>query len=140
LIPSCNRASVAARFREFVAAPVDPPCLELAAQLGEQTARRRLGCDFPVEVILSPLRMADRMLAIYIVRDISERKAAEAAMRRAQEELERRVAERTADLAKANEYLQIEIAERKRAEEERLRHVEQLEAAAAQIREQSLAL
>jgi signal transduction histidine kinase/ActR/RegA family two-component response regulator len=56
------------------------------------------------------------------------------------EELERRVRERTVDLERANEYLQIEIAERKKAEEERLRHVAQLEAAAVQIREQSLAL
>jgi signal transduction histidine kinase/ActR/RegA family two-component response regulator len=56
------------------------------------------------------------------------------------EELERRVRERTADLERANEYLQIEIAERKKAQEESLRHVAQLEAAAAQIREQSLAL
>ena len=56
------------------------------------------------------------------------------------EELERRVRERTADLERANEYLQIEIAERKKAEEESLRHVAQLEAAANQIREQSLAL
>src|SRR5438552_1072561 len=56
------------------------------------------------------------------------------------EELERRVQERTADLERANEYLQIEIAERKKAEVESLRHVAQLEAAAAQIQEQSLAL
>src|SRR5437764_1153573 len=55
-------------------------------------------------------------------------------------ELERRVRERTADLERANEYLQIEIAERKKAQEASLRHVAQLEAAAAQIREQSLAL
>src|SRR5256885_6654725 len=56
------------------------------------------------------------------------------------EELERRVRERTADLERANEYLQIEIAERKKAQEESQRHVAQLEAAAARIREQSLAL
>src|SRR5438045_5008076 len=52
------------------------------------------------------------------------------------EELERRVRERTADLERANEYLQIEIAERKKAQEESQRHVAQLEAAAARIREQ----
>ncbi len=56
------------------------------------------------------------------------------------EELERRVRERTADLERVNEYLQIEIAERKKAQEESQRHVAQLEAAAARIREQSLAL
>src|SRR5262249_17419303 len=54
------------------------------------------------------------------------------------EELERRVRERTADLERVNEYLQFEIAQRKKAQEESQRHVAQLEAAAAQIREQSL--
>jgi signal transduction histidine kinase/ActR/RegA family two-component response regulator len=56
------------------------------------------------------------------------------------EELERRVRERTAELERINEYLQIEIAERKKAQEESQRHVAQLEAAAAQIHQQSLAL
>jgi len=56
------------------------------------------------------------------------------------QELERRVRERTSDLERANAHLQIEIAERKRVQEESLRQVAQLEAAAEQIRDQSLAL
>jgi two-component sensor histidine kinase len=39
-------------------------------------------------------------------------------LRKAHDELERRVEERTAELAEANEALQVEIAERKRAEEQ----------------------
>jgi two-component sensor histidine kinase len=39
-------------------------------------------------------------------------------LRKAHDELERRVEERTAELARANEALQVEIAERKRAEEQ----------------------
>jgi len=49
-------------------------------------------------------------------RDITERKRAEEALRRAHDELEIRVQERTEDLARANEALRAEILERERAE------------------------
>jgi len=47
---------------------------------------------------------------------VIERKQAEKALQKAHDELERRVQERTAELAQANEELQAEITERKRAE------------------------
>lgn len=49
--------------------------------------------------------------------DITERKQAEEALRKAHDELEIRVAERTAELAKANQELRSEIIERKKAED-----------------------
>ncbi|HOU55124.1 MAG TPA: PAS domain-containing protein [Myxococcota bacterium] len=49
--------------------------------------------------------------------DITEQKTAVEAIQRAREELEVRVAERTADLARANEELRREVAERQRAEQ-----------------------
>jgi len=49
--------------------------------------------------------------------DITERKQTDEALRRAREELEIRVQERTAEIAKANQVLQVEITERKKTEE-----------------------
>ena len=50
--------------------------------------------------------------------DITERKLAEVALRRAHENLERRVKDRTADLEDANQRLRVEIEQRRLAEQE----------------------
>ena len=51
-----------------------------------------------------------------LVQNITQRKEAENALRKANEELEQRVEARTKELAKANEILQAEISDRKQAE------------------------
>jgi PAS domain S-box-containing protein len=52
-----------------------------------------------------------------ITRDLTERKKAEDDIRRARDELEERVKERTAELARSNDSLKAELAGRKQAEE-----------------------
>ena len=53
-----------------------------------------------------------------MIQDISAQKQAQLALQKAHNELEKRVAERTSELAKANTLLQQEIAERKQAKEQ----------------------
>lgn len=71
-----------------------------------------------VRAFVYPLKDGDEIRAVVIVHDdITHGKLAEEAERKAREELERRVEERTAELERANAALQSEVAERKRAEE-----------------------
>lgn len=61
-----------------------------------------------------------------VVMDITERKQAEDALRRTRDDLEERVRERTAELAKANEELWMEVSERIKAEQALLNSSEKL--------------
>ena len=85
----------------------------------ELELNRKDGSTVWTEVKMAFLRDPDgRPVGILgVARDITERKEAEQALRKAHDELEIRVQERTADLAKINEELRIEIAERVRAEQ-----------------------
>jgi PAS domain S-box-containing protein len=65
----------------------------------EWMATRYGGEPFPVEVLLTPLRIGGRLWLVTSSRDISERKAAERELQELNQSLERRVAERTAMLA-----------------------------------------
>lgn len=72
-----------------------------------------------VEVHAHPIfdRDGNVVQVIEYTLDITERKQMEQALLKVRDELEARVRERTADLARANEALRAEIAERKKAEE-----------------------
>ena len=83
----------------------------------EIPAMRADGSEFPVEMAITPVPLENQTLFTAYLRDITERKQAEEALRQAREELEAHVQTRTAELSQANQALQNEIGERRRAEE-----------------------
>jgi PAS domain S-box-containing protein len=74
------------------------------------------GTEIPVELTVAPLVTNRARSFLSITRDITERKRAQEELRRAHDELEKRVQERTAELEALNERLLQEIGERTRAE------------------------
>jgi PAS domain S-box-containing protein len=88
----------------------------------------------------SPLRGESGSIigGLAIIRNITERKRAEEALRKAHDELELRVQERTRELATANEVLKAEIAER-RLIESALKSRARQQAAVARLGQQALA-
>jgi len=69
----------------------------------EVRAQRRDGTTFPVALAVSEVHLDGRRIFTGIVHDLTARVQAEEALRRARDELEVRVQERTAELAMANE-------------------------------------
>ncbi|MBI4303371.1 MAG: PAS domain S-box protein [Chloroflexi bacterium] len=76
------------------------------------------GREISIDESAAPIRDDEDNIigAILVFHDVTERERAEEALRKANDELERRVAERTADLALTNENLKQEIEQRRQAE------------------------
>jgi PAS domain S-box-containing protein len=89
------------------------------------TALRKDGTEFPVEISLSFTQVQGSLLVMAFISDISQRKQAEDALKRSEEqlivyaaELERKVEMRTEALNNTINKLEEEVIERKKAEEE----------------------
>jgi PAS domain S-box-containing protein len=79
---------------------------------------RKDGTEFPMAASVSRLDVAGDRTFTIICSDVTQDVRAAEELRRAHDELELRVRERTADLLTSNQSLQSEILERKHAEEE----------------------
>src|SRR5882672_3858866 len=71
----------------------------------EVAARRQDGVEFPIEISFSEIQIDGQPCFVGFLRDISRRKAAEDALRVANQDLEQRVAARTQELTRANKRL-----------------------------------
>jgi two-component system, cell cycle sensor histidine kinase and response regulator CckA len=87
------------------------------------------GHSIPVGIRTSRIEYNGKPAVLLNVRDIADRKRLEERLRASNDELELRVQNRTAALARANEILREEIAERNRAEDGRRQLEEQIQGA-----------
>ncbi|MEE8470803.1 MAG: PAS domain S-box protein [Dehalococcoidia bacterium] len=92
---------------------------EKGGAIGEDIGKRKDGSTFVAQFSASMIRdeAGNPMYMSGSFVDITDRKQMEEELKKAKEELEARVEQRTAELAEANSRLQAEIVERQRAEE-----------------------
>ena len=106
--------------------------METARETGraadERWHLRKDGSQFYVSGVLSALHNANGAMTGYvkIARDLTQQRQAQEELRRANDELETRVRERTFELAKLNQSLRDEISERIETERNRVRLLRQI--------------
>jgi GGDEF domain-containing protein len=84
-------------------------------QIDYFTKNGRIICG---NIVIKKIKIVREKILLVRISNIADRKQAEQALRKAREELERRVEERTAELSKSNLLLKQEIGDRQRAEEQ----------------------
>ncbi len=113
LIPPHLRAAHAVHAENFLQSPAQSIPM---SDRGLIYGLRKDGTEFPIEASVTKLEHGGERVLTAIMRDVTERVRAEEQLRRAHDDLEVRVKERTQELAEANSALQAEIAERKQVE------------------------
>ncbi len=98
LVPERDRRGHPVTRSEFMA---HPPAGSTGAAR-ELCGLRKDGSEFPVEIGLNQIRMSGETWVLSAIVDITERKRAREAILQANEDLERRVNERTEELSRAN--------------------------------------
>jgi len=84
IIPPQHRDAHRRGLKHFLATGEGP----VLNRVIEMTALRRDGSEFPIELTISPLRLADRLVFTAFIRDITDRRAAEEALKRTAAALE----------------------------------------------------
>ena len=87
LVPERFRSSHAQHRHDYQAAPHARP---MGANL-ELFGQRQDGSEFPVDIMLSPVQVGGELLVLAVVRDITNRKKMEEALRRSEEKFRRLV-------------------------------------------------
>ena len=114
LVPPLVREGHAQHRSQFFAAP-------RLRRMGEGLdlyGLRRNGSEFPVEISLNPIAIEGGVLVTSSIRDVSGRKRAEQELRRAYDELDQRVLQRTAELERVAAELLARIGLHERTENE----------------------
>lgn len=100
LIPERFHARHIAQRHQFAIRPANRP---MGSGRTDLLGMRADGSEFPVEISLNPLDVGNETMVVAAIRDMTVRQRAEDQLRALSAELERRVAERTAELALAHQ-------------------------------------
>lgn len=106
LVPEKQRAAHVARRTEYSGHASTRP-MGLGMTL---SARRKDGSEFPVEISLSPVHVGPDTRVVAVIRDVTERRRAEDAMRAMEQQFREELAAKNAELERRNE--EVENADR----------------------------